>query len=239
MTFDSSVCAKVEGSRRRPWRAPVVALVMVAAACAAGTALPAPRTLVVRSGARIYAEEGRLSEIDIWVRNQQNNIVADPTFLVAEKRSSERTYPWDGLRISGDTAEVLVYAGAPDTGSFMAFYGHYHIMDVMDRLEEFLPEGVGLEGYELERAILARVSDAWLYGRAAFDTPPYGPLDELLFANENGFLDAFILTARPDEFEEARRAWERDSPGQAEEYRRWFVETFESEPPGLVPRDRG
>jgi hypothetical protein len=237
MTFGSSRFSEAEYGFWGGSKAILAALVLVAAACAAATALPAPRPLVVRSGARIYADEGRLTEIDVWVRSQQENIVVDPTFMIVEKRSGEQTYPWDGLRIAGDTAEVLVFAGAPDAGSILAFYGHYHMMDVHDRLDEFLPEAVGSEGYELERAILARVSDAWLYGRAVFDTPPYGPLDELLFSKENGYLDAFILFARPEEFGEARSAWQQSNPGQAEEYRRWFTETFESEPPGLRPRE--
>jgi hypothetical protein len=106
-------------------------------------------------------------------------------------------------------------------------------MDTMDRLDEVLPEAVDAEGYELERAILSRISDAWLYGRAVFDIPPYAPLDELLFSHENGYLDAFILTARPEEFEEGRAAWLQENPGREEEYRGWFLQTFEMEPPGL------
>ena len=111
-------------------------------------------------------------------------------------------------------------------------------MDTMDRLDEVIPEAVGTHGYELERAILARVSDAWLYGRAAFDIPPYGPLDELMFSRENGYLDAFILTARPEEFEEEHDTWLRENPGGAEEYRQWFLETFEREPPGRRQPER-
>jgi hypothetical protein len=45
-------------------------------------------------------------------------------------------------------------------------------------------------------------------------------------------LDALILTARPEEFEEERDAWLRENPGREEEYTRWFLETFETEPPG-------
>ena len=232
MTFGSLPYGRAKSRGQRGSRMILMTLVLAAGACVAGSVLPAPRPLVVRSGARIFPDEARIGEIDVWVRAQQENIIIDPSFLIIERRSGEQTYPWDGLKISGDTAEVQVYAGAPDTGSFMSFYGHFHMMDLMDRLDEFLPEAIGAEGYDLERAILARVSDAWLYGRSAFDTPPYGPLDELLFSNENGYLDAFILTARPDEFEEARDTWRRENPGRDEEYRRWFVETFEREPPG-------
>ena len=219
---------------RRSWgsRAVLIAGALAAGACATGSMLPAARPLVVRSGARIYADQARLEEIDIWVREQQENIVIDPSFWIITKPTQEETYPWEGLRISRDTAEVLVYVAAPESGSFVSSYGHFHLMDRMNRLEEFLPEAVGAEGFELERAILARVSDAWLYGRSAFDFAPYGPLDQLLFSNENGYLDAFILTARPEEFEEERGRWLRENPGLEEEYSRWFLETFETEPPG-------
>lgn len=233
MTFGLSPHGSAKRGPRRGSVAVLFASTLAVGACAGAYSLPAPRTLVIHSGARIQADRARLAEIDIWVREQQENIIVDPSFLVIEKRSSVETYPWDGMRISGDTVEVLVYAGAPESGSFMSFYGHFHMMGKMDRLDEFLPEAVGAEGYELERAILARVSDAWLYGRATFDTPPYGPLDELLFSHENGYLDAFIFAARIEEFDEERSRWLQENPGRDEEYRRWFLETFETEPLGL------
>ena len=225
--------------RRLRWgpRALLIAGTLVAGACVGGSLLPAPRPLVVRSGARVYADEARLDEIDLWVRAQLDNITLDPSFLVSYETSAEETYPWDGLKITGDTAEVLLYAAAPESLNFLYLYGHFHLMDRMDRLEEFLPEGVGAEGYQLERAILARVSDAWLYGRSVFDIPPYGPLDQLMFSRENGYLDAFVLTARPEEFEEERARWLRENPGRVEEYGRWFLETFETEAPGLRQPD--
>ena len=233
MTFGSSPHSAAERHRRQGLGALLIAGALAAGACAGGYSLPSPRTLVNHTGARIYADEARLAEIDIWVREQQENIIVDPSFWIIENRSEVETYPWDALSISGDTAVVLVYASAPESGSFMSFYGHFHLMDTMDRLDEVLPEAVDAEGYELERAILSRISDAWLYGRAVFDMAPYGPLDELLFSHENGYLDAFILTARPKEFEERRDTWLQENPGREEEYRRWFVETFEREPPGL------
>ena len=233
MTFGSSLHSAAERRRPQGSGALLIAGALAAGACAGGYSLPSPRTLVNHTGARIYADEARLADIDIWVREQQENIIVDPSFWIIENRSEVETYPWDALSISGDTAVVLVYASAPESGSFMSFYGHFHLMDTMDRLDEVLPEAVDAEGYELERAILSRISDAWLYGRAVFDMAPYGPLDELLFSHENGYLDAFILTARPEEFEEGRGPWLQENPGREEEYRRWFVETFEREPPGL------
>jgi len=233
MTFGSSPHNAAERRFRQGSGALIIAGALAAGACAGAYSLPSPRTLVNHTGARIYADEGRLAEIDVWVRAQQENIIIDPSFWIIENRSEVEAYPWDALSISGDTAVVLVYARAPESGSFLSLYGHYHLMDTMDRLDEVLSEAVDAEGYELERAILSRLSDAWLYGRALFDVSPYAPLDELLFSHENRYFDAFIFTARPDEFEEERARWREENPGREEEYRRWFLETFEIEPPGL------
>ena len=73
-------------------------------------------------------------------------------------------------------------------------------------------------------------------GRAVFDTAPYGPLDELMYAHDEGYIDAFIFTARPEEFSEARTEWAQSDPGRSESYRDWFLETFNREPPGLRTR---
>ncbi len=234
MTFDHPSHRFPRRFLRMPIRAlGAVSSGLVLVACTTVAPLPAPRSLIVRSGARLQADRARLSEIDIWVRAQQENIVMDPSFWIIENPTPVETYPWDGLTITADTAFVLVPAVAPESGAIMSFYGHYHLMKKMGRLDEFLPEAAEAEGYELERAILTRVADAWLYGRALFDMTPYGPLDEIMYAREHGFLDALILTARPDEFSDERSAWLEASPGREGEYREWYVETFEREPPGL------
>ena len=96
-----------------------------------------------------------------------------------------------------------------------------------------LPEAPDAVGYELERAILKRCADAWVLGRTVFDTQPFGPMDELAYASEAGFLDPFIFTARPDEFTASRAEWVRENPTGMEDYRDWFIDTFSREPPGL------
>jgi hypothetical protein len=103
----------------------------------------------------------------------------------------------------------------------------------MGRQDEWLPEAPDVTGFELERAILARAADAWILGRAVYNTVPYGPLDELAYAKEEGFLDAFIFTARPNDFATARTEWARANPERMDQYRDWFLETFNREPPGL------
>jgi hypothetical protein len=55
----------------------------------------------------------------------------------------------------------------------------------------------------------------------------------MAYAKDAGFLDAFIFTARPDDFAASRAEWARANPGEADRYREWFVDTFNREPPGI------
>jgi hypothetical protein len=208
------------------------------AGCGAAKAtIPEPRPIINFAGARLRVDKERMQAVNDWVLRQQDNIERDPGFWVISDMAVEEVYPWDGLRFAGsDTVRVRVDPRASDAGVVFQLYAHFHLMSRMGRLEEWLPEAATATGYDLERAILSRVSDAWLLGRTVFDTQPYAPLDELIYSKENGYLDAFIFTARPEEFAEARAEWARAKPGEAEAYRQWFVQTFNREPPGLRPR---
>ena len=174
-----------------------------------------------------------MNEVWEWVTRQQTNIQEDPSFWVVSQPSEGEVYPWDGMEVHGDTVDVPVPRGDPDSELVYQIYGHLHLMVTMGRQEEWLPEAPTAVGYDLERAILARAADAWILGRTVYNTTPYGPLDELAFAKENGFLDPFIFTARPGEFATTRADWVRANPGKMEEYRQWFLDTFSREPPGL------
>lgn len=212
-------------------------LTLAVSACASAVqTIPEPRTIVIHSGARIQADHERLTEVNRWVTEEQDNIVDDPSFWVITQVAADAVYPWEGLDIHGDSVEVGVDPRAPDTRLVQEIYGHLHLMAAVGRQAEWLPEAPEATGYELERAILSRTADAWLLGRTVFDTSPYGPLDELIYAKEAGYLDAFIFTARPDEFASARGEWARSNPGQVDDYRNWFLQTFNREPPGLRAR---
>ena len=206
-------------------------LVPVLAACSSGAQLPTPRPLVVHSGARLTVDAERMAEVDVWVQDAVQTIQEDPTFLIEGIRSEEAGYPWEATTLEGDTARVELPSTAPDTWVPYRIYGFLHLMADDDRLEEWLPDAVGATGYELERAILARVADTWLYGRTVWDTAPFQPLDELIYARENGYLDPYLLTLRAEEFEDAREAWIEANPGRLAEYREWFRATFEEGPP--------
>lgn len=221
-------------------RAALALLLAVATttACSGGPApIPQPRPIVNFGGARLRPDAERMKLVNDWVTRQQRNITDDPGFLVDTRLAAEEVYPWEGLEFAGsDTVRVRLDPRASDARLVVEIYAHLHLMARMGRQEEWLPEAPTATGYALERAILARASDAWLLGRTVFDTQPYGPLDELIYATENGYLDAFIFTARPDAFGEARAAWAREKPDEAAAYRNWFVQTFNREPPGLRAR---
>jgi len=217
----------------------VLALTVVLAGCsAARPELPEPRPIIIHSGARIRADRDRMNEVNEWVTREQTNITEDPSFWVITESSTREVYPWEDLyiSISNDTVRVQYDVRAADARLVQEIYGHLHLMVKMGRQEEWLPEAPDAVGYELEKAILRRTADAWLLGRTVFGTAPYAPLDELMYAQEAGFLDAFTFTARPDDFAAARAEWARANPGETERYRTWFLDTFNREPPGLRTR---
>jgi hypothetical protein len=218
------------GLRHRGWALAAVLL----AGCGGGPPdIPDPRPIVIHSGARLRTEKPRMREINAWVTREQTNITEDPSFLVETRVATEDVYPWDGLTIQGDTVRVYVNPEYPDARLVFEIYGHLHLMAATGKQAEWLPEAPDATGYELERAIVKRVAEAWLLGRTVFDTTPYGPLDEIMWANEDGYLDALIFTARPDDFGEARAEWARNNPNASERYRSWFQQTFNREPPGM------
>ena len=224
------------GTRLGPF-GPVLALVLISmslSACSRGQPeLPAPRPIVIRSGARLFAEPERMESIDAWFRPQQNNIETDPSFWIITVPRDTPSYPWESLLLAADSATFGIQRGFGDAAQVFEIYAHYRLMKEMGRIGEFLPGGESLDGFSLERAILARVADAWLLGRAVYQAEAFDPLEELVYANENGYLDAMLLTARGDEFKEERQAWLKEDPEALERYRQWFVETFSREPPGL------
>lgn len=216
-----------------------LALLALGTACASGPAeLPPPRPLVVHSGVRLNADPERLQVIYDWLMPEVDSIDVDPSFLIESIPGDEDTYPWETLIIQGDTARFQYPRGYPDVQTSYMIYAHLHLMDHMDRLDVWLPEAdsLDLEGYELERAIVSQMLDSWLLGRAIFDTQPYLPMDELLYAKEHGYLDGFLFTLREDDFPEARAAWLAANPQGLEAYQAWFQSTFNEDPPGVRPR---
>ncbi len=214
---------------------------MTAVACGTGELrLPQARRLVIYSGARLAPPQERMQEVDDWVREQWDSISRDPAFMIVTVPQEGPVYPWEELHLvhnaRQDSASVA-YQGPPGTNvaarRAIVIYAHLHLMASLDRLDRWLPEAAGGDEFERERAILARTAESWLYQRAIYDAPPNAVFDELMFVSEGGYLDAFILMARPDEFVEARRRWVADNPGRNDAYVAWFRETFERDPPGL------
>lgn len=215
-----------------------VALTLVGvAACGGGgeVDLPEPRPLVVYSGARITVDMDRMRDIHDWVIDARQTIEQDPSFLLISSYVPEPAYPWETLvNPPGDTVRIAYERSAPDAQTSYWMYAFLHQMREMGRLVEWFPETEFMEGYELERFIVDRTADSWLLGRAVFDTHPYRPLDELVYAQDAGYLDALLLHTRADEFPEARERFVEADPEAFEAFEAWYEETFGEEPPGGV-----
>lgn len=227
------------GAVDRAGRTALIALFAVSAGCAARIQeIPPPRPIVIHSGARLRADHEEMKTVYEWVMNEDNQIAEDPSFWLTVEPVAQETYVWEGLRISeaADSVFTNLDRTASDAQLAHSIYAHLHLMVEKGRQEEWLPEAPDAVDFDLERAILSRVADTWLLGRTVFDTSPYGPLDELVYAKQGGFFDAFIFTARPAEFATARTEWARENPDAMSQYRDWFLETFNREPPGLRTR---
>lgn len=174
-----------------------------------------------------------MREVNQWVSREEANIREDPSFMVVTSSTLDEVFPWEGLKISNDSVTVQLPLGGNDASLIYNIYAHLHLMVDKGRQEEWLPEAPEATGYELERAILKRCADAWVLGRTVFDTQPFGPMDELAYASEEGYLEPFIFTARPNDFASSRTEYARANPDAMQKYRDWFVDTFSREPPGL------
>lgn len=215
----------------------LVAPLLTACASSGPGQLPEPRTLVLRSGARLSVDEAdmeRMRFIYGEVDRELRNIELDPSFLIGTRADPRDVYPWETLDISGDTAWVSFNRTHPEVAQVYQIYAHLHLMRRMDRLEEWLPEVADAEGWRLEQAIMARIAEAWLLGRALYDFTPYEMLDELAYAFDAGWLDALLLQLRANEFREAREEWISAEPEALDEFALWFRDTFDREPPGPV-----
>lgn len=213
-------------------RSASLALLLPILGACSGPQLPTPRPLVIHSGARLTVDAERMAEVDVWVTEAVETIAEDPTFLIERILADDAGYPWEAMTLAGDTARIQLESTAPDSWTPYRIYAFLHLMADDERLDEWLPDAVDATGYELERAIVERVADTWLYGRAVWDTAPFRLMDELIYAREDGYLDAFLLTLRSGEFPEAREEWLAANPDGMAAYAAWFQATFGGSPPG-------
>lgn len=218
----------------RPRAALLGLMAALLTACSGGpNQLPQPRPLVIQSGARLSVSDmTRMREVYDAVNHQLSMIAQDPSFLISTSFDSRDVYPWETLEIAPDTAWIRYQRTAPDLRGSYEIYAHLHLMRAEGRLDEWLPQQANAEGWELERAIMRKVADSWLLGRAVFDLAPYRLMDEIIYAYEAGTLDALLLNLRPVEFREAREAWLAENPNAYEEFQEWYRDTFDRSPPG-------
>jgi len=167
-----------------------------------------------------------MEAINKWVPIQLDSIRTDPSFWIITDGETEPVLLWEGLEISNDSATIKVEPVSIEVQRAYSIYAHLHLMKSLGRQDVWMAEAPDADGLEFEKAVLRRVSDTWFFARATFDAIPYEPLDELLYSNENGFLDAYIFTLRPDEFPEEREAFIAANPTALDEYAEWFREMF-------------
>jgi hypothetical protein len=175
-----------------------------------------------------------MAEVEAWLRPQLDHIGTSRRFLIRVVPVNLIRYPWDSIEFEGtDVVEVEIADIAPDAETPFLIYSHLRFLQEQGGIEEWAPELEGLDGFELEKGILSRVSDLWLLGRSAFDTEPFGPMDELMYAREHGFLDDLILTTQRERFPAEAEAYWAEQDG-LREFVAWLERTFERDQPGYI-----
>ena len=219
------------------WASALALLLMSSvAACSSRLPTPEPRSIIVYSGERIQTDGVRMRQIEQWLTPELDRIDLDPDFLIRIAAVGEGGYPWDSLEIVSDTVDLALLVAAADVETAYLVYGYLRLMDDWGTLAEVLPEAEGQSGYGAEREILKRVAEVWLLGRSVFDTQPFGPLDELVYANEYGYLDEFIFATQGDRFSDDAVAYRAENPGREGDFRSWFRRTFQAEGPQYIRR---
>jgi hypothetical protein len=214
----------------------LVSAVLVASCGPAQLPTPDPRPILVYSGERISADPERMQVVENWLVPELERIDLDPDFLIRLEEGRDFSYPWDTLELIADTAEVTLASAAPDAQSPYMIYGYLKLMESWGELPEILADTLAQTPYELERAIVRQVSDVWLLGRSVYDTHPFGPLDELVFSNEAGYLEDFIFATQGERFPEEAAAHRTANPSRAAEYEAWFQRTFSVDGPQYIRR---
>jgi len=202
--------------------------------CAGQLPLPITRPIIVYTGERLQADPVQMAEVEGWLRPQLDHIDQSRDFLIRLVDQELPSYPWESLEITADTAQVALWPAAPDAETPYILYAHYRLIEARGALDRWAPEAQGLAGLEAEEAILNRISDVWLLGRTVFDTQPFGPMDELLWAKESGYLRDFIFATQPGRFDEEEANWRGANPEREEEFAEWFERVFERRGPGFM-----
>lgn len=213
---------------------PTLVFALVGTGCASGgVATPSPRPLINSQGTRLVVEHERMREIDVWVTDADVTIREDPSFVVEIRSVPEPAYPWETMAFApDDTVKIAYEAPVPDIGTSYQIYAFLHQMRRMGRLVDWFPETAELEdGWPLERFIVEKVADSWLLGRTTYDTPPYDPLDDLIYAQEAGMLDALVLYSQGDQYPEAVEAFLDQNPEGFEDFEAWHREAIGGELP--------
>lgn len=212
-------------------------LIVMAACGPSVTIVPDPRPLVNRNGARLIAEQPELQETYEWVTDQITEIEENPSFLIVTNPATADVMPWETLEVTegGDTARVQYQRAIPDLQQVYQIYAHLHIVQERGEIGAWLPDSEDLRGWDLELAIVDRMAEAWLLGRASYDFPPYPPVDRLIYARQDDMLEPLMLSLRGYQFPEARDAWLEANPAGEEAFQAWYRQTFGTEPDPIVP----
>ncbi len=198
---------------------------LVAAALLAGPgSASAQYQILSPAGDTIRFERDRLLEMREFSTALREDLERDPAVLyytafgpVVERDDAASAFPWNAIEVVTDSLAGVVTPG--NLREADRAYVNYAVLRMRaERADPDVPcdEWMGREVEAVEGFVVG-----WIVARTLFGGPPFGPLDELVFARAAGVLPGLIADQGDPHLRGCLTVWRQANPDAIRTYREW------------------
>jgi hypothetical protein len=187
--------------------------------------LTAQYRLEAPSGLTLEFSSTEVRAILDTTRALERNLQEDPRVLYftligpsVEADSADAAYPWNAVEVRTDSVATILTPGNLREAD-RAYYNY--AVTRMQLVRELDPDVPCDELVEREIAAVSAFVDGWLSSRLLFGGLPFAPLDEVVFAREQGQLAGMLAAKGDRQLGACVAEWIASHPGAVEEYRSW------------------
>jgi hypothetical protein len=152
-----------------------------------------------------------------------------------EADSADAAYPWNAVEVRTDSVATILTPGNLREAD-RAYYNY--AVTQMQMVRELDPDVSCGELMDRELEAASAFVDGWLSSRLLFGGLPFTPLDEVVFAREQGQLAGMLAAKGDRQLGACVAEWIASHPGAVDEYRSWrdtrFLGLVEEPPAGAT-----
>lgn len=154
-----------------------------------------------------------------------------------EADNADAAYPWNAVEVRADSVATIL---TPDNlrEADRAYYNY--AVTRMQMVRDLDPDVSCDELMDREIEVASAFVDGWLSSRLLFGGLPFTPLDEVVFAREQGQLAGMLAAKGDRQLGACVAEWIGSHPGAVAEYRSWrdtrFLGLVEDPPAGATER---